>query len=127
MLGWGILIMIGAMVARYGRQWDPAWFYVHTGVQLLAFTLGIIGVICGFLLDSRLNVDVSTHKGLGIFILVLGSLQVCHVALLTLRFEKLVKLNILMLITLFLTYLDLMRIFFFYYDFIGDGAFGSAR
>ncbi|PON41886.1 Cytochrome b561 and DOMON domain-containing protein [Trema orientale] len=76
MIGWGILMMIGAMIARYGRQWDPVWFYVHAGVQLLAFTLGIIGVICGFLLNSRLNADVSTHKGLGIFILVLGSLQV---------------------------------------------------
>ncbi|XP_060962887.1 cytochrome b561 and DOMON domain-containing protein At3g07570 [Cannabis sativa] len=76
MIGWGILMMIGSMIARYGRKWDPAWFYAHATCQVLAFTLGLIGVICGFLLDSRLDVNVSTHKGLGIFILVLGCLQV---------------------------------------------------
>ena len=76
MLGWGILMIIGAMVARYCRQWDPIWFYVHTGIQSLAFLLGVIGVLCGFLLDNRLNANVSTHKGLGIFIFMLGCLQV---------------------------------------------------
>ncbi|KAL5562269.1 hypothetical protein UlMin_032016 [Ulmus minor] len=76
MIGWGILIIIGAMVARYARQWEPFWFYAHIGVQLLAFLFGIIGVVCGFLLENRLNSDVSTHKGLGIFIFVLACLQV---------------------------------------------------
>ncbi|XP_062081462.1 cytochrome b561 and DOMON domain-containing protein At3g07570 [Humulus lupulus] len=76
MVGWGILMVIGSMIARYGRKWDPAWFYAHASCQVSAFTLGVIGVICGFLLESRLDSDVSTHKGLGIFILVLGCLQV---------------------------------------------------
>lgn len=78
MIGWGIMMIIGAIVARYCKQWDPIWFYLHTGIQSLGFLLGIAGIICGFLLEDRLSVDVSTHKGLGIFILVLGSLQVCN-------------------------------------------------
>ncbi|KAM1560514.1 hypothetical protein ACFX1Z_003752 [Malus domestica] len=49
MLGWGILMIIGVIVAR---------------------------VFCGFVLKNKLNADVSTHKSLGIFILVLGCLQV---------------------------------------------------
>lgn len=77
MLGWGILVIIGAITARYLRQWDPVWFYLHTGIQSLGFGVGLAGVICGFVLDNHLDADVSTHKALGIFILVLGCLQVC--------------------------------------------------
>ncbi|OMO89510.1 Cytochrome b561, eukaryote [Corchorus olitorius] len=76
MLSWGILMIIGAIVARYMKQWDPIWFYSHAVIQSCAFILGIIGIICGFVLEDRLKADVSTHKGLGIFILVLASLQV---------------------------------------------------
>ncbi|KAG2672743.1 hypothetical protein I3843_13G050000 [Carya illinoinensis] len=76
MIGWGILMIIGAIVARYFKQKDPTWFYLHTSIQLLGFVLGIIGIVCGFILKNRLNAHVSTHKGIGIFILVLGCLQV---------------------------------------------------
>ncbi|XVF31982.1 hypothetical protein REPUB_Repub17cG0042400 [Reevesia pubescens] len=79
MLSWGILMIIGAIVARYLRQWDPIWFYSHAVIQSCAFILGLSGVICGFVLEDRLKADVSTHKGLGIFILVLGCLQVTAV------------------------------------------------
>ncbi|KAK8506000.1 hypothetical protein V6N13_002653 [Hibiscus sabdariffa] len=76
MLSWGILMIIGAMIARYCKQWDPIWFYSHAAIQSCAFVLGISGIICGLVLENRLKADVSTHKGLGIFILVLGCLQV---------------------------------------------------
>ncbi|KAG8371627.1 hypothetical protein BUALT_Bualt13G0107900 [Buddleja alternifolia] len=76
MLGWAILLPIGAIIARYMRNWDPIWFYSHAVVQSIGFILGLSGVICGLVLENRLNVSVSRHKGLGIFILVLGCLQV---------------------------------------------------
>ncbi|KAM5562879.1 cytochrome b561 and DOMON domain-containing protein [Rosa sericea] len=76
MLGWGILMIIGVIVARHLKSYDPLWFYLHIGIQSFAFVFGIIGVICGFVLDNKTNADVSTHKALGIFILVLGCLQV---------------------------------------------------
>ncbi|XP_016506336.1 cytochrome b561 and DOMON domain-containing protein At3g07570 [Nicotiana tabacum] len=76
MFSWGIVIPIGAMVARYLRQYDPIWFYSHTTIQSLGFLLGFAGIICGFVLEDRLSVDVDRHKALGIFILVLGCLQV---------------------------------------------------
>ncbi|KAJ7961737.1 Cytochrome b561 and DOMON domain-containing protein [Quillaja saponaria] len=75
-MGWGILVIIGAIVARHFKQWDPIWFYLHTSVQSSAFILGLIGIICGFALETKLNANVSTHKSLGVFILVLGCLQV---------------------------------------------------
>jgi len=75
-LGWGILIIMGAIVARYFREWDPFWFYFHASVQSLGFVLGVIGVISGFVLNNQLHVDVSLHKALGIIIFVLACLQV---------------------------------------------------
>ncbi|KAI7738451.1 hypothetical protein M8C21_031580 [Ambrosia artemisiifolia] len=76
MMAWGILLPIGAMVARYLKHLDPLWFYVHSSVQSLGFILGLAGVIAGFVLDDRLDASVGKHKGLGISILVLGCLQV---------------------------------------------------
>ncbi|CAI0383452.1 unnamed protein product [Linum tenue] len=76
MLGWGILTIIGAIGARYFKHMEPVWFYGHVLVQGSAFVLGTVGVIAGLVLEGNLSANVSTHKGLGIFILVLGCLQV---------------------------------------------------
>lgn len=76
MIGWGILLPVGAMVARYFKHLDPLWFYVHTSIQSLGFILGLSGVIAGLVLDSRLDASVGKHKGLGVTILILGCLQV---------------------------------------------------
>ncbi|XAR60857.1 hypothetical protein NMG60_11034383 [Bertholletia excelsa] len=76
MLGWGILLPIGVIIARYFKQHDPAWFYSHVSIQSLGFILGVAGVICGFVLEHKTSAAVKKHKGLGTFVLVLGSLQV---------------------------------------------------
>ncbi|XP_050207024.1 cytochrome b561 and DOMON domain-containing protein At3g07570-like [Mercurialis annua] len=76
MVGWGILMIIGGIIGRYFRHWDPIWFYAHIGIQSLGFIIGISGVICGFFLEDLTNARVSIHKGIGIFILVLSCLQV---------------------------------------------------
>ncbi|GLJ17056.1 hypothetical protein SUGI_0295100 [Cryptomeria japonica] len=73
---WGVLLPIGAIIARYFRQWDPAWFYLHVGIQLFGFIFGVAGVILGVALYNRLDSNIRAHRGLGIFILVLGILQV---------------------------------------------------
>ncbi|XP_061349923.1 cytochrome b561 and DOMON domain-containing protein At3g07570-like [Gastrolobium bilobum] len=75
-LGWGILIIMGAIVARHFKEWDPFWFYFHASVQSLGFVLGVIGVISGLVLNNELHVDVTLHKALGIIILVLACLQI---------------------------------------------------
>ncbi|XP_059626323.1 cytochrome b561 and DOMON domain-containing protein At3g07570 [Cornus florida] len=76
MLGWGVLMPIGVMVARYLKQMDPIWFYSHICIQLFGFIFGVAGVICGFVLEDKLAANVKKHKGLGVFILTLGCLQV---------------------------------------------------
>ncbi|KAL8137165.1 hypothetical protein V2J09_003166 [Rumex salicifolius] len=78
MLAWGILAPLGAMSARYFKKWNPTWFHYHILIQILAFTLGVTGVILGIVLEGVLNIGdaIIRHKILGIAILVLGCLQV---------------------------------------------------
>ncbi|KAF5198452.1 Cytochrome b561 and domon domain-containing protein [Thalictrum thalictroides] len=76
MIGWGIIMIIGAMAARYLKQWDPIWFYSHSSIQLLGFFMGVSGVILGFVVEDSLNASVDRHKTIGMFILILGCLQV---------------------------------------------------
>ncbi|KAJ4790479.1 Cytochrome b561 and DOMON domain-containing protein [Rhynchospora pubera] len=75
-LGWGLLIPIGAMVARYFKSHDhPHWFYGHVSIQMVGFALGLAGIVIGFDLDSSGVDRYDTHKALGIVVLVLGCLQ----------------------------------------------------
>ncbi|KAJ3670745.1 hypothetical protein LUZ60_008171 [Juncus effusus] len=74
--GWGVLAPIGSIIARYCRRWDPLWFYLHVGIQFVAFIIGLAAVVAGVALYNKLHVNVAAHRGLGIFILVLGILQV---------------------------------------------------
>ncbi|KAJ7950615.1 Cytochrome b561 and DOMON domain-containing protein [Quillaja saponaria] len=76
MVGWGILMLVGVIIARHFKEWDPIWFYVHTAIQTLGFIIGIVGVLCGFVLSNRLKANVTAHKNIGILMLVLGFLQV---------------------------------------------------
>lgn len=76
MFGWGIFMPIGVLVARHLRQYDPIWFYSHVGVQSSGFLIGAAGVICGFVLNSRVSRNVSNHKTIGIIVSFLGCLQV---------------------------------------------------
>lgn len=74
--GWGVLLPIGTIIARYFQHKDPLWFYLHIVIQLLGYLIGLAGVLAGISLYNKLHSDFRSHKGLGIFVLVLGSLQV---------------------------------------------------
>eukprot|EP00245_Coleochaete_scutata_P017234 TRINITY_DN834_c0_g4_i1.p1 TRINITY_DN834_c0_g4~~TRINITY_DN834_c0_g4_i1.p1 ORF type:complete len:1008 (-),score=127.44 TRINITY_DN834_c0_g4_i1:889-3912(-) len=75
-LAWGILIPVGAMLARYAKAYDPAWFYAHVTVQTLGFLLGVAGFSSGIVLRNRSTTDHSTHLALAALILALSLLQV---------------------------------------------------
>ncbi|KAI0529290.1 hypothetical protein KFK09_001837 [Dendrobium nobile] len=75
-IGWGVILPIGAIVARYFRTSDPLWFYLHSAIQFIGFILGLAGVVAGVALYHKLHASVSSHRALGILILVLGILQV---------------------------------------------------
>lgn len=74
---WALLAPIGAFIARYLRQRDPSWFFLHVGFQTSSFLLAIIGVALGIKLTQDLpTVDWKYHRILGISVLVLATLQI---------------------------------------------------
>ncbi|RRT42746.1 hypothetical protein B296_00056894 [Ensete ventricosum] len=55
MLGWGVLMPAGVIMARYFKHLDPLWFYSHISIQGIGFVLGLVGIIAGFNLDDDLR------------------------------------------------------------------------
>ncbi|GJN15169.1 hypothetical protein PR202_gb02062 [Eleusine coracana subsp. coracana] len=76
LFAWGILMPIGAIVARYFRRMDPLWFYLHVSLQFVGFIIGLAGVVAGVALYNKIQADIPAHRGLGIFVLFLGILQI---------------------------------------------------
>ncbi|XP_077249619.1 cytochrome b561/ferric reductase transmembrane with DOMON related domain-containing protein [Tasmannia lanceolata] len=74
--GWGVLLPIGAIIARYCRHWDPLWYYLHSVIQFVGFLIGLASVVAGISLYDKLHSNVRVHRGLGIFVFVLFILQV---------------------------------------------------
>lgn len=79
-VGWGIMLPIGIMFARYLRQFecaDPAWFYIHAFCQTVGYALGVAGWATGLKLGSySKGIVYSKHRKIGIAIFVFGTLQV---------------------------------------------------
>ncbi|CAN8253988.1 unnamed protein product [Cochlearia groenlandica] len=74
--GWGFLLPLGAILARYLKHKDPLWYYLHIGFQFTGFIFGLAAVILGIQLYNRIQPNIPAHRGIGIFILVLSILQV---------------------------------------------------
>ncbi|VAH87829.1 unnamed protein product [Triticum turgidum subsp. durum] len=79
-VGWGVLIPLGAMIARYLRVFeaaDPAWFYLHIACQISGYALGVAGWGLGLKLGSESKgLTYTTHRSIGIAIFCLATLQV---------------------------------------------------
>ncbi|KAI9124103.1 hypothetical protein K1719_005403 [Acacia pycnantha] len=79
-VSWGILMPLGAIIARYLKVFksaDPAWFYLHVTCQTSAYILGVAGWGTGLKLGSdSVGIQYNTHRTLGIVIFCLGTLQV---------------------------------------------------
>ncbi|KAF0911164.1 hypothetical protein E2562_007942 [Oryza meyeriana var. granulata] len=79
-VSWGILIPLGAMIARYLRVFeaaDPAWFYLHITCQLSGYILGVAGWGLGLKLGSESKgITYDAHRNIGIAIFCLATLQV---------------------------------------------------
>ncbi|KAJ3681209.1 hypothetical protein LUZ60_015698 [Juncus effusus] len=79
-VSWGILIPLGAMIARYVRVFeaaDPAWFYMHVSCQLAGYGLGVAGWATGINLGKESKgITFTTHRNIGIAIFALATLQI---------------------------------------------------
>lgn len=75
-IGWGLILPVGAMVARFLRHREPLWYYLHTLIQFSGFLIVIAGVVVGQALYNNIHADVAAHRGIGYFALTLSILQV---------------------------------------------------
>ncbi|GAB4859359.1 hypothetical protein Ancab_010823 [Ancistrocladus abbreviatus] len=78
-VGWGTLMPIGAIIARYMRVFkgaDPAWFYLHITCQVSAYIVGVVGWGTGLKLGSESPGVYHTHRNIGITLFSLATLQV---------------------------------------------------
>lgn len=79
-VSWGILMPLGAVIARYMKVFpsaDPAWFYLHVTCQTSAYIVGVAGWGTGLKLGSdSVGIEYTTHRRLGIVLFCLGTLQV---------------------------------------------------
>ncbi|KAL6978102.1 hypothetical protein U1Q18_046428 [Sarracenia purpurea var. burkii] len=75
-IAWGLFLPYGAIAARYFKHHDPLWFYLHVGIQFLGFILGLAGIVLGVSLYNKIHAHFPTHRGIGIFVLVLSVLQI---------------------------------------------------
>ncbi|XVF26186.1 hypothetical protein REPUB_Repub13aG0277400 [Reevesia pubescens] len=80
MVSWGILLPLGAIIARYLKVFksaDPAWFYLHASCQFSAYVVGVAGWGTGLKLGSEsAGIQFDAHRTIGIILFCLGTLQV---------------------------------------------------
>ncbi|KAL5126322.1 Cytochrome b561 and DOMON domain-containing protein [Glycine soja] len=79
-IGWGTLLPIGIITARYFRvfpfKWEPMWFNLHIGCQLTGFLVGITGWAIGLSLGhSSRYYTFHAHRNYGILIFTLSTVQ----------------------------------------------------
>ncbi|GAB4844599.1 hypothetical protein Ancab_037998 [Ancistrocladus abbreviatus] len=74
--GWGFILPVGAMVARFLKHKEPLWYYLHTVIQFTGFLIALAGVVVGQALYNQMHADVAAHKGIGYFALTLSIIQI---------------------------------------------------
>ncbi|PIN25562.1 putative membrane protein [Handroanthus impetiginosus] len=78
-VGWGTLLPVGAIVARYfkefPREWTR-WYVFHMSCQITGYSLGTIGWGLGLWLGVQSKYySFQTHRILGIFIFTFATIQ----------------------------------------------------
>uniref|UniRef100_A0A0C9S502 Cytochrome b561 and DOMON domain-containing protein n=1 Tax=Wollemia nobilis TaxID=56998 RepID=A0A0C9S502_9CONI len=79
-VSWGVLMPMGAMVARYLKVFNvanPAWFYIHVATQTSAYIVGVAGWATGLKLGSdSAGITHQSHRNIGIILFSFATLQV---------------------------------------------------
>ncbi|KAF3452664.1 hypothetical protein FNV43_RR03097 [Rhamnella rubrinervis] len=79
-ISWGILMPIGAMLARHVKVFkgaDPAWFYLHVTCQCVAYVVGVAGWGTGLWLGHESSgIEYKGHKCIGCTLFALATIQV---------------------------------------------------
>eukprot|EP00803_Ostreobium_quekettii_P001912 evm.model.scf_457.4 EVM.evm.TU.scf_457.4 scf_457:58791-66895(-) len=70
---WGLLIPIGAIIARTMKDKDPAWFYLHAFVQFSGLCVAIVGFVIAVLRFDP--VPDFRHQEVGWVVMIMGASQ----------------------------------------------------
>ncbi|KAI9176236.1 hypothetical protein LWI28_000202 [Acer negundo] len=84
-VGWGILMPLGAMIARYLKLFksaNPAWIYIHVVCQCSAYVIGFAGWATGVKLGIDNPVTWSeSHRNIGMALFSLATVQMFSLGL----------------------------------------------
>ncbi|KAL2244956.1 cytochrome b561 and DOMON domain-containing protein At5g35735-like isoform X2 [Sesamum indicum] len=75
-IGWGVLLPVGVIIARYFRKLSDDWYSLHILSQLSGFLLGTLGWGLGLSIkNAAKEQSLSTHGILGTIIFAFATLQ----------------------------------------------------
>ncbi|PIM98933.1 putative membrane protein [Handroanthus impetiginosus] len=91
-VGWGTLLPVGVIVARYFRKFPQEWswwFKFHVSCQITGYSLGAIGWGVGLWLGAKSkHYSFHTHRILGIFIFTFTTIQMMALRLKPKRLDE---------------------------------------
>lgn len=76
-LGWGAFLVIGVLVARYGRGSlsNGLWFKVHQALQIFGMCMTTAGFIIALVMVDGVHFNTAFHGQLGVTIMALAYIQ----------------------------------------------------
>lgn len=74
-LGWGVLLPAGVLIARYLKWKGKIWIKLHIGMQILGLALGIAGLALALVQFGPLGGSLGGHGLMGLLVSALGVLQ----------------------------------------------------
>ncbi|KAL3639982.1 hypothetical protein CASFOL_014950 [Castilleja foliolosa] len=91
-IGWGIVLPIGVIIARYFRQFPKRWswwFVCHVNCQIVGYIIGSVGWASGIWLGSASrNYCFPLHRILGICIFTFATVQMMALRFKPTKYDK---------------------------------------
>ena len=75
LLGWGVLLPAGILMARYLKWKGPLWYKLHVRLQIAGLLLGVAGLLLALVQFGPFGGAVGGHSALGVVVSVLGIMQ----------------------------------------------------
>ena len=75
LLGWGVLLPSGVLIARFLKWKGPVWLKLHIGLQISGLALGLAGLALALTQFGPLGGSLGGHGQMGLIVSALGLLQ----------------------------------------------------
>lgn len=78
MIGWGVLLPAGVLIARYLKWKGPLWLKLHIGLQISGLAFGLAGLVLALVQFGPFGGSLGGHSLMGLLVSVLGLLQLIN-------------------------------------------------